>query len=256
VLTKHRARLPTPPARRPAAKAQGDLHAGRSHHPAAPIHWQAIPSWPSLDVSEVDYLIDGKQLWVEHNAPYSYGDDGNYLVTSFLKPGKHVFTMRAIDLENQTATDSVTVTVPPAPSPPAAPADTWKAWQPAGGAPSGYASLVISSVGWYEGQFPSHIPTATWRTWHTFLPGWWKSGPHGHWPRHGRRGAQRQRSQRVVQQRARVTGPLPVVRDRNPPPLHLRGRPPLPRLHQVPDRLLDPSGSLSRTELASGEGMR
>jgi hypothetical protein len=40
------------------------------------IHWQAFPSGPSFDVSEVDYLIDGKQLWVEHNAPYYYRDDG------------------------------------------------------------------------------------------------------------------------------------------------------------------------------------
>lgn len=39
----------------------------------------------------MDFLIDGHQLWVEHNTPYFYGDDGNYLVTSFLKPGKHIF---------------------------------------------------------------------------------------------------------------------------------------------------------------------
>jgi hypothetical protein len=43
------------------------------------IHWQAFPR-PSADVTEVDFLIDGKQLWVEHNSPYFYGDDGNYLV--------------------------------------------------------------------------------------------------------------------------------------------------------------------------------
>jgi hypothetical protein len=152
-------------------------------HTALPhrIHWQALPSGPSFDVSEVDYLIDGKQVWVEQNTPYFYGSDGNYLVTSFLKPGKHVFTVRAIDVSGHVATDTVTATVPPALSPPAALAGTWKAWQPAGGAPAGYASLVIGSVGWYEGQFPSRIRTATWRTWHTSLPGWWRSGPA--WPR-------------------------------------------------------------------------
>ena len=65
-------------------------------HTALPhrIHWQAFPSGPPLDVSEVEYLIDGKQLWVEHNPPYFYGSDGNYLVTSFLTPGKHTFTVR------------------------------------------------------------------------------------------------------------------------------------------------------------------
>jgi hypothetical protein len=125
-------------------------------HTALPhrIHWQAFPSGPSFDVSEVDYLIDGKQVWVEHNMPYFYGSDGNYLVTSFLTPGKHVFAVRAITVSGHVATDTVTATVPRAPSPPAALTGTWKAWQPAGGAPGGYASLVISSVGWYEGQFP------------------------------------------------------------------------------------------------------
>jgi len=124
-------------------------------HTALPhrIHWQAFPSGPSFAVSEVDYLIDGKQVWVEHIAPYFYGDDGNYLVTSFLTPGKHVFTVRAIDVGGHVATDTVTATVPQAPSPPAALAGTWKALQPGGGG-VGYASLVISSVGWYEGQFP------------------------------------------------------------------------------------------------------
>ena len=40
-------------------------------HTALPhrIHWQAFPSGPSFAVSQVDYLIDGKQVWVEHVAP-------------------------------------------------------------------------------------------------------------------------------------------------------------------------------------------
>jgi len=93
-------------------------------------------------------------VWAEHNTPYYYGSDGNYLVTSFLTPGKHVFAVRAINVSGHVATDTVTATVPQAPSPPAALAGTWKARQPAGGLPAGYASLVISPVGWYEGQFP------------------------------------------------------------------------------------------------------
>jgi hypothetical protein len=124
-------------------------------HTALPhrIHWQAFPSGPSFDVSEVDYLIDGKQVWVEHQTPYFYGSDGNYLVTSFLTPGKHVFTVRAIDVRGHVATDTVTATAPQAPSPPAALAGTWKSRQRLDGARV-YVSLVISSVGWYEGQFP------------------------------------------------------------------------------------------------------
>jgi hypothetical protein len=118
------------------------------------IHWQAFPSAPAADIAEVDFVIDGHQLWVEHSTPYDYGSDGNYLVTSFLTPGKHVFTVRAIDVSGHVATDTVTATAPPAHAPPAALAGTWKAWLRAGGAPAGHASLVISSVGWYEGQFP------------------------------------------------------------------------------------------------------
>jgi hypothetical protein len=125
---------------------------GRSALPHR-IHWQAFPH-ASSHVAEVDYLIDGKRMWTEHNAPYFYGDDGNYLVTSFLTPGKHVFTVRAVDVSGQIATDTVTAAVPAAPAPPAALAGTWKAWQPAGGTPAGYWSLVIAPEGWYEGNFP------------------------------------------------------------------------------------------------------
>ena len=117
------------------------------------IHWQAFPHTPS-HVSVVDYLIDGKRMWTEHNAPYFYGNDGNYLVTSFLTPGKHVFTVRAVDVSGQTATDTVTATVAPATAPPAALSGTWKAFQPGAGTPTGYWSLVITSVGWYEGDYP------------------------------------------------------------------------------------------------------
>ena len=120
------------------------------------IHWQAFPR-PSADVTEVDYLIDGKQLWVEHISPYFYGDDGNYLVTSFLAPGAHTFTVRAIDASGHVATDTVTATVPVAPRPPTALAGTWKGFVnqvPAGSCspgpcpPAGDWRLVISPIGW------------------------------------------------------------------------------------------------------------
>ncbi len=72
-------------------------------------------------------------------------------MTSFLKPGKHDFTVRAIGFEGQTVPDSVSATVPPAPAPPTALAGTWKSWQPK---PHVYGGLVVSSVGWYMGPFP------------------------------------------------------------------------------------------------------
>ena len=115
------------------------------------IHWQVFPTGPSSGVSEVDYLIDGRLRWVEHNAPYFYGSDGNYLVTSFLAPGAHTFTARAIWATGRTATDTVRAQVSPAPAPPAALAGTWKRFQgpmAPGSPPPGYWRLVISKVGW------------------------------------------------------------------------------------------------------------
>jgi len=122
------------------------------------IHWQAFPGGPSSDVSEVDYLIDGKLRWIEHSAPYFYGSDGNYLVTSFLAPGAHTFTTRAIWANGRTATDTVRATISPAAAPPAALAGTWKKSQGQMGPPAscspgpcpppGDWRLVISSVGW------------------------------------------------------------------------------------------------------------
>jgi hypothetical protein len=120
------------------------------------IHWQAFPR-PSADVTEVDYLIDGKQLWVEHHSPYFYGADGNYLVTTFLVPGAHTFTVRAVGTGGHVATDTVTATVPAAPRPPTALAGTWKGFvkqaspsscSPGPCPPAGDWRLVISPTGW------------------------------------------------------------------------------------------------------------
>lgn len=114
------------------------------------IHWVANPN-PVPDVTEVDFLVDGKQLWVEHSAPYDYGDDGNYLVTSFLKPGQHKFTVRAIDFNGTAATDSVTATVATPPRPPAALMGTWKEFDPHSGH---VQSMVFNSVGWLFDGYP------------------------------------------------------------------------------------------------------
>ena len=92
--------------------------------------WIAHPNVAASDVSEVDYLIDGKLHWVEHTAPYTYGgDDGKghlgYLFTSWLTPGLHTFTARVKATGGQTATDTVHARVLPSPAPPASLAGTW-----------------------------------------------------------------------------------------------------------------------------------
>jgi len=128
-------------------------------HTALPhrIHWQAVPSTPAADIAKVEFLIDGHQLWVEYQTPYFYGDDGNYLVTSFLTPGQHVFTVRAVGISGHVATDTVTATVSPAPRPPTPLAGTWKRFvkpmspsscSPGPCPPAGDWRLVISPTGW------------------------------------------------------------------------------------------------------------
>jgi hypothetical protein len=125
---------------------------GRSALPHR-IHWIAHPGVPAADVTAVSYLIDGKRMWTEKNSPYDYGGDaGSYLVTSFLKPGAHRFTVKILTVNGKTGTDTVTASVPAAPAPPAALAGTWRRFIPQGSAPgsppSGRWRLVISPVGW------------------------------------------------------------------------------------------------------------
>jgi hypothetical protein len=114
------------------------------------IMWTADPRSAHSQVITVDFLIDGKQDWVEHATPFTYGGNGNYLVTSFLKPGLHTFTVKAINEKGQQASNSVKAKVSAAPAPPAKLAGTWKAFRPGGGGgpPAGYWRLTINSVGW------------------------------------------------------------------------------------------------------------
>ncbi len=59
------------------------------------IRWVGRPKLPASQISKVEFIIDGKVRWVEQNPPYTYGDDSNWLVTSWLSPGRHRFTVRA-----------------------------------------------------------------------------------------------------------------------------------------------------------------
>jgi hypothetical protein len=90
------------------------------------IHWLGRPNLPASKVSEVRFLIDGKTRWIEHNPPYTYGDDGNWLVTSWLSPGRHRFTVRARTKAGRMAKRTTIARVLPAPAPPAELAGTWK----------------------------------------------------------------------------------------------------------------------------------
>jgi hypothetical protein len=123
------------------------------------IHWIARPQHIALaKITKVDYLIDGRRAWTEHHPPYYYGDNGNWLVTAFLDPGLHTFTVRAVTKSGLTATDSVKARVMAAPAPPAKLAGAWtrmvtkddlKKGPP--GPPPGRWTITVSSVGWAVG---------------------------------------------------------------------------------------------------------
>ena len=90
------------------------------------IRWLAFPHVPTSQVREVEFLIDGKVRWIEHNAPYSYSDDGGLLVTTWLGPGPHRFTVRATSTSGRKAMDTVIARVVALPSLPTALSGSWR----------------------------------------------------------------------------------------------------------------------------------
>jgi hypothetical protein len=75
-------------------------------------------------VSAVTFVIDRKVRWIEHRAPYAYGDDGNWLVTSWLAPGPHRFTVRVTATDGRKAETTTIARVVPARAPPSELNDT------------------------------------------------------------------------------------------------------------------------------------
>jgi len=90
------------------------------------IVWRGVPKLPAAQVAKVEFLIDDKVRWRERNPPYTYGDDTNWLVTSWLAPGRHRFTVRATAKDGRKALRTSIARVVPAPSPPTELIGTWK----------------------------------------------------------------------------------------------------------------------------------
>jgi hypothetical protein len=96
------------------------------------IRWMASPKVHGTKVEQVEFLIDGgKPRWVEKIAPYTFGEDEygkhfNYLVTSWLVPGEHRFTVRATTSDGRKSADTVVARVRPAPAPPGDLGGTWQ----------------------------------------------------------------------------------------------------------------------------------
>ena len=94
------------------------------------IRWIARHELPPAQIKQVEFLIDGKLAWIEHEPPYVYGDDDGrhrgYLVTSWLAPGIHRFAVRAIANDGRKGTSVVRARVTPPPDLPAGLAGTWQ----------------------------------------------------------------------------------------------------------------------------------
>src|SRR5215216_3919183 len=86
------------------------------------IPWVAHPT---AAVKEVRFLIDGKVRWIERHSPYTYAEDDGYLVTTWLAPGPHRFTVRATTIAGRTASRTVIARVRVPPAPPRALAGAW-----------------------------------------------------------------------------------------------------------------------------------
>ena len=112
----------------------------------------------------MEFLIDGKLAWHEGSVPYTFADDGGYLVTSWLTPGKHRFTVRATARTGGTvAEDTVVARVLPSASPPAALAGTWQRKPDLTGHPSfpaGSYRLVFEKR-WIQDRFPGTFDPLT-----------------------------------------------------------------------------------------------
>jgi hypothetical protein len=127
------------------------------------IAWNAYPSAPSARIKEVDFLVDGKVLWVEHHAPYNFAD-GDGFVTTWLAPGTHRFAVRAVETSGASSIDTILARVLTPPAPPAPVGGTWRRdvdtsslQNPPGVEnPSGTYTLVIDKR-WIQARFPGRF---------------------------------------------------------------------------------------------------
>jgi hypothetical protein len=127
------------------------------------IAWNAYPSAPSSRIKQVDFLVDGKVRWIEHHPPYSYAD-GDALVTTWLSPGSHRFTVRAIETGGARASDTVIARVLAAPDPPSELAGSWHRTvdtsslhnPPGVENPSGTYTLTFDPR-WIQARFPGRF---------------------------------------------------------------------------------------------------
>jgi hypothetical protein len=61
------------------------------------IRWTATTSLPAAQVQEVRFLLDRRVWWVDRRPPFTYGEEGAYLVTSWMDADvDHRFVVRVV----------------------------------------------------------------------------------------------------------------------------------------------------------------
>jgi hypothetical protein len=128
-----------------------------SEHATLPerIIWQATPSIQPDQIQEVDFLIDGRLVWVEHDPPYIFGGDDSganrgYLITTWLSPGSHVFVAKVLDIDGRSASNAVSARVEPTSEPPATLRGIWTRVITGSGPLAGRWELAFDKVGVWE----------------------------------------------------------------------------------------------------------
>jgi hypothetical protein len=118
----------------------------------------ATPGLPRAELKSggISFLIDGKIVSFTDEQPYTFPDHGGYLVTTWLKPGPHTFTVRARAKDGTIMDDNVTASVVAASPVAATLVGTWtRTLTDTSGAPKPGPNVTPTPTGTYKLVFDS-----------------------------------------------------------------------------------------------------
>jgi hypothetical protein len=97
------------PAAKPAATVTSSIADGAKL--SAPVEWQAsVKPAKGQIVQSVDFSVDGKTEWTEHNAPYFFNDDKDLFYPWLLGGGTHVLGLKVTLASGSTVVSTAHVT--------------------------------------------------------------------------------------------------------------------------------------------------
>src|SRR4051812_44069262 len=119
------------------------------------VRWLAHPPGKASAVTDVRFFVDGKFRWIEHGAPYNFGSDDQkghlgWLVTSWLSPGRHRFTVKARMTDGRKLSDTTVARVVQAPAPPPELTGRWR------------RTLTDDDLAKVDPRLVGNMPTGVW----------------------------------------------------------------------------------------------